>query len=71
VPAEFADQHPRAQFLQALFVPIEGGEQGRRLVAESDRHRLLEIAAAGHRRVAIFARKAGQRGGNRVDVRFD
>ncbi len=57
--------------LQALLVAFEGGEQRRHLVAEGDRHRLLQIAAAGHRRVAVFAGETGERVGDRVDVGFD
>ena len=62
--AEFADQHARAQLLEALLVPLEGGEHSRHLVAEGDRHRLLQIAAAGHRRVAVFLGELGERVGN-------
>jgi hypothetical protein len=52
-------------------VPVEGGEPGRRLVAEGDRHGLLEVAAAGHRGVAVAFGKRGQRIGDRDDVGFD
>jgi hypothetical protein len=52
-------------------VPLESGEQGRHLIAEGDWHRLLQIAAAGHRRVAIFARQRGERAGDAVEVALD
>ncbi len=60
-----------AQFAEALLVPVEGGEQRRHLVAEGDRHRLLQIAAAGHRRVAIFVRQRRERFGDGREVRLD
>ena len=69
--AEFAHQHARPQLLQALLVALEGGEQGRHLVAEGDRHRLLQVAAPGHRRVAVFLGQRGQRIGDGVDVLLD
>ena len=69
--AEFADQHARAELLEALLVALEGAEQSRHLVAEGDRHRLLQIAAAGHRRVAVFLRQLGERVGNAVDFLLD
>ena len=50
---------------------LEGGEIGRALVAEGDRHRLLQVAAAGHRRVAVFLRQRRERVGNIVDVLLD
>ena len=62
--AEFAHQHARAQFLEALLVALEGAEQGGHLVAEGDRHRLLQIAAPGHRRIAILLGEPGQRVGD-------
>ena len=49
----------------------EGGEQRRHLVAEGDRHRLLQVAAAGHRGVAVFAGESGERRGDRIDVGLD
>ena len=69
--AELADQHPRTQLLEALLVPPERGEDGRHLVAEGDRHGLLQIAAPGHRRIAVSARDAAEGVGDRVDIRFD
>ena len=68
---EFADQHARAQLLEPLAVALERGEQGRRLEAEGDRHRLLQIAAAGHRRVAIAPREIGKRGRDLLHVGLD
>ena len=59
--AEFADQQARLELVQALPVALEGREHGRHLVAEGDRHRLLQVAASGHRRVAIFLRQRGER----------
>ena len=52
-------------------MPLERGQQSRHLVAEGDRHRLLQIAAPRHRRVAIFARQRGERVGNALEVAFD
>ena len=69
--AELADQNAGAQFVQALAVPRESGEQRRHFVAEGDRHRLLQVAAAGHRRVAVFARERGERAGNAVEMPLD
>ena len=49
---------------------LERGEDGRHLVAEGDRHGLLQIAAAGHRRCrGIGARR--ERVGDGVDILFD
>ena len=67
--AEFADQHARAQLLEALLVALESAEQSRHLVAEGDRHRLLQVAAPGHRRVAVFLGELGERVGNGVRCR--
>ena len=69
--AELADQDARPQLLEALAVALEGGEPGRALVAEGDRHRLLQIAAPCHRRIAVALGEAGERIGNRDDVGFD
>ena len=52
-------------------MPPERGEDGRHLVAEGDRHGLLQIAAPGHRRIAVSAREAAECVGDRVDIRFD
>ena len=55
--AELRDQHARLQFAQALGVAVDHREPHRALVAEGDRQRLLQMRAAGHRRVAmLFAR---------------
>ena len=40
---------------------LDRGENRRHLVAERDRNRLLQIAATGHRRVAMFASELHQR----------
>ena len=50
---------------------LEGRQHGCHLVAEGDRHGLLEIAAAGHRRVAVFFRERGERIRNCVDLFLD
>src|SRR4249919_1848855 len=68
---EFADQHARSNFFQALLMPLEGGEHGRHLVAEGDWHGLLQITAASHRRVAIFLRERCQAIANPVEVLLD
>ena len=52
-------------------MPVEGGEPGRRLVAEGDRHRLLQVAAASHRGVAVALGERRQRVGDRDDVGLD
>ena len=70
-PRELADQHARAQLLQPLAMALHGGEQRGRLEAEGDRHRLLQVAAPGHRRVAIAPREIGERGGDLLHVGFD
>src|SRR5262249_26446359 len=41
------------------------------LETESYRHRMLQHAAAGHRRVTIAARQFRERGGNRAEVILD
>ncbi len=69
--AELADQHTRAQLVEPLAVPVKGGEPGRRLVAEGDRHRLLQVAAAGHRRVAVALGERRQRIRDGHDIRLD
>ena len=50
---------------------LEGGQHGRHLVAEGNRHRLLQIAAAGHRRVAVFPGEFGECVADAVDVLLD
>ena len=57
---KFADQNPRLGLLAALDMPIDGGKPDRRLVAEDDRKRLLQMGPARHRRVAIFQCQAGE-----------
>ena len=52
-------------------MPLEACQHGRHLVAEGNRHRLLQIAAAGHRRIAVFARQRGERARNGIEIRFD
>ena len=52
-------------------VALERRETGRRLVAEGDRHRLLQVAAPRHRRVAVALGEAGERIGDRHDVGLD
>src|SRR5260221_7303643 len=53
--AEFADQNARSQLREPLTASLHGGKQCRRLESECERYGLLEIAAAGHRRVAVTA----------------
>ena len=50
---------------------LESAEQGRHFVAEGDWHRLLQIAAAGHRRIAILLGEFGERVGDVVDFLLD
>jgi len=69
--AEFADQHARFYFIQALPVTLECRQHGRHLVAEGDRHGLLEIAASRHRRVAVFLRKRGKSVADAFDFLLD
>jgi hypothetical protein len=45
---------------QALLVPLHGAQQAGHLVAEGHRNGLLQVAAADHRRVAVFAGQLGQ-----------
>jgi len=52
-------------------VALHGGEQRRGLEAEGQRHRLLQVAAAGHRRVAVFLGERRERVRNVVDVLLD
>src|SRR6516164_4865059 len=61
----------RVQLRQALAMALHGGKQRRHLEAEGERYRLLQVAAPGHRRVAVAARKIGERGGDRLHVLFD
>src|SRR5262249_5401561 len=53
---EFADQDARPQLREPLAVALHRREQCRHLKAEGERHRLLQIAPAGYRRVAIAPR---------------
>ena len=41
-------------------MPLDGRQPHRRLVAEGDRERVLEMRAPGHRRVPVFAGEARQ-----------
>ena len=68
--AEFADQHAAAA-VQPLAVALHGGEQRRGLEAEGERYRLLQVAAARHRRVAVAPRQLGERRRGRLHVLFD
>ena len=53
---ELSHQHPRAQLREALAMALDGRQQARHLVAEGHRNRLLQVAAADHRRVTMLAR---------------
>ena len=69
--AELADQHARAQLPEPLEVALEAGEEDGRLVAEGDRHRLLQVAARRHRRVPVAAGEPGERAGDRQEIPLD
>ncbi len=69
--AELADQNARAQFLQTFEMALESREVGCGLVAERDRHRLLEIAAACHRGVAIALCQGRKRVRDRNEINLD
>src|SRR5258706_4066798 len=68
--AEFADQNARSQLREPLTVSLHGGKQCRRLESECERYGLLEIAAAGHRSVAVTAVQVGGRAGGAGGVFF-
>src|SRR5258707_2267298 len=68
--AEFADQNARSQLREPLTVSLHGGKQCRRLESECERYGLLEIAAAGHRSVAVTAGKGGGGRGGPVALFF-
>ena len=57
---ELADQHARLQLREPFGVAVEHREPDRGLVAERHRQRLLQMGAAGHRRVAIALRQIGE-----------
>ena len=67
---ELAREHARAELVESLQMPLDGRQPHRRLVAEGDRQRVLEMRASGHRRVPVFARKARQPVANGEQVRF-
>ncbi len=69
--AELADQHARAQLGEPFAVALHGGEQRGHLEAEGERHRLLQVAAPRHRRIAIAPRQVGEGRGDRLHVRLD
>jgi len=69
--AELADQDARLELRQPLAVALHRREQRRRLEAEGERHRLLQVAAAGHRSIAIAPGKIRERGRDRLHVLFD
>jgi hypothetical protein len=50
---------------------VEHGEPDRRLVAEGDRQRLLQMRPAGHGRVAVAPRQVGQDAAQGGDVVLD
>ena len=52
-------------------MPLHRREQRGSFEAEGDRHRLLQIAAAGHRRVAVFGREIRQQARDRRHVSLD
>src|SRR5258707_9668401 len=69
--AELADQNARAKFLQTLEGALEARQISRNLVAERDRHGLLEIAAACHRRVAMASCEGRKRIRDRHEIGLD
>ena len=50
---------------------VEHGEPDRDLVAEGDGQRLLQMGAAGHRRVAMLLREIGRGSAQFADVAVD
>ena len=52
-------------------VAVEPGEPHRRLVAEGDRQRVLQMGAPGHRRVAVAPRQRAEMAAHRVEIRLD
>ena len=68
---ELADQDARFQLREAFGVAVEHRELDRGLVAERHRQRLLQMGAAGHRRIAIALREIGEDAAQRGDIGFD
>ena len=58
---ELADQHAFLELRQALAVAQDRRQQAGHLVAEGHRDRLLQVAAADHRRQAMVLRQLGHR----------
>ena len=58
--AELHLQHPRAQLGEPRGMAIAGRQPHRRLVAKGDRQGVLQVGAAGHRRVAPAPRQPGE-----------
>ena len=70
-PRELADEHAVLQLREALAVALDGREQSGHLVAEGHRNRLLQVAAADHRRVAVRLRVARHRPRDRRQLALD
>jgi hypothetical protein len=68
---ELDDRHARAQFGEALLMPVEHREPDRHLVAEGHGQRLLQMGAPGHRRVAVLFRERSEDGAQFADVGVD
>ena len=69
--AELGQEHPRAQLAEARSMTIERRQPDRRLVSEGDRQRMLQVGAAGHRRVAMAPGEVGEVAARGCEVGFD
>ena len=69
--AELADQDARPSSARRARCRCMAARDGRDLVAEGDRHRLLQVAPPRHRGVAVAPRQVGERSGNRRHVLLD
>ena len=68
---ELAREHARAELVEPLQMPLDGRQPDRRLVAEGDRKRVLEMRAPGHRRVPVLSGKACKAAPDSDEVRLN
>ena len=69
--AELDHQDLLAQTVEAGLLALDRGEPDRAFEAESDRQRLLEVGAPGHRGIAMAARQGGERRSDAGEVGAD
>jgi len=68
---EFADEHALLQLRQALAMTFDRAQQAGHLVAEGHGNRLLQVAAADHRREPMHLRMLGHRCRDRCELALD